>query len=59
LNRNVKPTVPKEEEKKTIAAGKALGKEPIGAKKKDDDSDDPIAKSLAERIKAGGLTSVV
>lgn len=33
--------------------------QPKGKKGKDDDEDDPIAKSLNERIAAGGITSVV
>lgn len=33
--------------------------QPKGKRGKDDDEDDPIAKSLNERIAAGGITSVV
>ena len=53
---------PKEEEKKGGAPTKpvvtAPGKKPVPAKD-EGDADDPIAKSLAERTKAGSITAVV
>ena len=41
-----------------ISAGVVAGPKKVGLKDTDE-SDDPIAQSLALRIKAGGITSVV
>ena len=48
------------EEKKQSAGTPAVGVSvnKVGSKK-DDDKDDPIAKSLKQRVAAGGLTAVV
>jgi hypothetical protein len=44
-------------EQKNLAAGKSIGKK--GGKEEEGEEDDPIAKSLKERIAAGGLSEVV
>lgn len=54
-----KPAPIKEEEKKVpkTTAPSTAGKKP--ASKDEGDADDPIAQSLAQRVKAGGITAVV
>jgi hypothetical protein len=56
-----KPAKDKEEEKKTVQTKPttvAPGKKPTTTNTKDEgDADDPIAKSLAERVKAGSITA--
>ena len=54
-----KPKPKAREEGSDMKVTKVMGAPKKAGGKGDNDDDDPIAKSLAERMKAGGMTSVV